>query len=232
MQPALKPYDLAPVGNQRLEVAGTEHYPCPFALEPAPPSTLPRWVDTVLEVEPGVYIAGEPRRVEEVTRTEEVVATLEREPRNRRDPNAVRVTIDGSAVGYIAANRAAAWSNFLAGLEAEGYSARVRARVRIGRSRYSVSLMTSPLTPNEREERAALAKERETAGLCPECGGEVDRTENPRKRFCHACRPAWNSAGAGTLEERFGTGGYCAFPPPVVENDAAGRPPPGAQRDT
>lgn len=44
--------------------------------------------------------------------TEDIFATLQREPQNRHDPNAVAVLLDGHMAGYIPKENAPAWSRY------------------------------------------------------------------------------------------------------------------------
>lgn len=47
----------------------------------------------------------------------DAVASLEREPTNRYDPNAVAVKVQGLLVGYIPAEQALAWNKYVAALQ-------------------------------------------------------------------------------------------------------------------
>lgn len=59
----------------------------------------------------------------------DVVATLRRDPRNRFDPDAVEVRIDGHLVGYLPRGLAGPWSAYLAGFEAQRRIVRCQAHV-------------------------------------------------------------------------------------------------------
>jgi hypothetical protein len=89
--------------------------------------------------------------------TEDIFATLQREPQNRHDPNAVAVLLDGHMAGYIPKENAPAWSRYLARLEADGYQARVQARIWIGSDSYYLNLRADEdaeyLLPSEQAAR-------------------------------------------------------------------------------
>jgi hypothetical protein len=110
----------------------------------------------------------------------------------QRESTGVRVLVNGTKVGYLPAGIAPAWSRYLAGLEEQGFRARVPARVAVGNQRFWVALSIDPETPDQIAERAA----REAAGLCPKCGAEVDRSKNKTRKLCLACRPARSSPAA------------------------------------
>jgi hypothetical protein len=81
-----------------------------------------------------------PRRPDQDPVTQDIFATLRREPENRYDPNAVAVLLEGRLAGYIPKDKAPAWSGYLARLETEGYRARVHARIWIGSDNYYLNL--------------------------------------------------------------------------------------------
>jgi hypothetical protein len=80
------------------------------------------------------------RRAGEEPLTQDICATLHRDPQNPYDPNAVAVLLDGYLAGYIPKEKAPAWSRYLARLEAAGYRARVHARIWIGNDSYWLNL--------------------------------------------------------------------------------------------
>jgi hypothetical protein len=116
-----------------------------------------------------------------------VDAVLEREPSNRHDPNAVRVAVNGKQAGHLPADIAPAWSQYLATLEAGGYRARVAAVAWVGTNVWRVYLRTGWLTPLQLAER----EERKAAGVCPVCGGPVERGKHGARRvYCLSCSEA------------------------------------------
>ena len=74
-------------------------------------------------------------------RSLDLTATVERDPENQYDANAVAVRLNGQLAGHIDAEHALAWSAFLARVEGEGYrGASVPARLWIGNEAYFLDI--------------------------------------------------------------------------------------------
>ena len=88
-------------------------------------------------------------------------ATLHRDPANPNEPNAVEIRIEGWLAGYIPHEHAAAWSDFVARVEAEGFVARASVHLWIAHHFWSIHLRADPRaayrTPGETERGSASA---------------------------------------------------------------------------
>lgn len=115
-------------------------------------------------------------------RTEDAVAVLDREG------EAVRVSINGQQVGRLPRGLWKAWGPYLAALEEQGCQAQVDAQVWVGSTAWGVNLFMSGRLPAEVAAEEAQRAEWKAAGLCPGCGGTVDRSTSKRLVYCEACR--------------------------------------------
>jgi hypothetical protein len=161
-----------------------------------------------------------PRRDDQDPVTQDIFATLQREPQNHYDPNAVAVLLEGWLAGYIPKDKAPAWSSYLARLEAEGYRARVHARIWIGSGTYYLNLrahedaeyfLPSDLTAREAELAQQEAERQERRAARDEARGARTHQE--------AQAAEWRAAGlcpgcGGEVDARQGGRGrprvYCA----------------------
>jgi hypothetical protein len=98
------------------------------------------------------------RRAGQEPVSQDIFATLQRQPQNPHDPNAVAVLLDGHLAGYIPKENASAWSHYLARLEADGYRVKVHARIWIGNDNYYLNLRADEdadyALPSEQASRA------------------------------------------------------------------------------
>ncbi len=161
-----------------------------------------------------------PRREDQDPLIQDIFATLQREPQNPYDPNAVAVLLEGRLAGYIPKDKAPTWSDYLAGLEAEGYGARVHARIWIGSGAYYLNLRAEDdagyFLPSELADREAELAQQEAER--PERRAARDEARVARTHQ-EAQAAEWRAAGlcpgcGGQVDVRDGGRGrprvYCA----------------------